>query len=65
MLPHFLVVGDGNFCDPGPVGLGRRLSGEHCGGCAARSGRRSGGAAATTSVILNTARSDGIDLKKG
>jgi hypothetical protein len=64
MLLHLLVVGDGNSCDPGPDGLGRRLSGEHNGGCAARSGRRSGGAAATTSVLLNTARSDRIDLIK-
>ncbi len=35
MLPHLLVVGAGNSCDPGPVGRGRRLSGEHCGGCCA------------------------------
>jgi hypothetical protein len=65
MLPHLLVVGAGNSYDPVPTGLGRRLSGEHSGGCATRSGRRSGGAAATIGVLLNTARSDRIDLKKG
>ena len=65
MLPHLLVVGAGNSCDPGPVCFGKRLSGEHSGVCAARSGGRSEGAAATTGVLLNTAQSDGIDLKKG
>ncbi len=33
MLPHLLVVSAGNSRDPGPVGRGRRLSGEHSGGC--------------------------------
>ncbi len=28
MLPHLLVVGAGNSCDPGPAG-------QHCGGCCA------------------------------
>ena len=65
MLLQLLVLGVGNSCDPGPAGPGRRLRGEHSGGCAARSGRRSGVGAATTSVSLNTARSDGIDLIKG
>jgi len=64
MLPHLLVVGASNSCYPGPAGLGRRLSGEYNGGCAARSGRKSGGATATTCVFFNTARSDGIDLRK-
>jgi hypothetical protein len=64
MLPHLLVVGAGNSGDPGPAGRGRRLSGEHSGGCAARSGRRSGVAAATFGVLLNTARSDGIEYQK-
>ena len=32
MLPHLLVVGASNSRDPGPVGRGRRLSGEHNGG---------------------------------
>ena len=65
MLPRLFMVGASNSCDPGPVGLGRRLIGVHKGGCAARSGWRSGGAAATTRVLLNTARPDGIDLRKG
>ena len=64
MLPHLLVVGAGNSGDPGPAGRGRRLSGEHSGGCAARSGRRSGVAAATFGVLLNTARPDGIEYQK-
>ena len=64
MLPHLLVVGAGNSGDPGPAGRGRRLSGEHSGGCAARSGWRSGVAAATSGVLLNTARSDGIEYQK-
>ena len=63
--PHLLVVGVSNSCDPVPAGMGRRLSGEHSGGCAARSERRSRGAAASIGVLLNTARSDGIDLRKG
>jgi hypothetical protein len=64
MLPHLLVVGASSSCDPVPFELGKRLSGEHSGGFAARSGRGSGGAAATIGVFFNTARSDGIDLRK-
>ena len=32
MLPHLLVVGDGNSDEPDPAGSGKRPSGEHRGG---------------------------------
>ena len=64
--PHLLVVRAGNSRDPGPVWLmqeakrgapwrRRQLD---------RGGDRAA-AAATSGVLLNTARSDGIEIRKG
>jgi hypothetical protein len=63
MLPHFLMVGARNFRDPGPAWLRQEAKrgalwrlhpiGEEIVRCSA-----------TTGVLFNTARSDGIEFQK-
>jgi len=63
MLPHLLVMGTGNSCDPSLAGLGRRLSMERSGGCECPIGKEIGYCNRHYSCLFYTARSNGIEFR--